>query len=198
MCRSNTIRRPNERSNAEVHLNQLDEPIEIEAYNPALETVFLSAAKALRTRLGALALGIEHIGSTAVPGLRGKPVVDIMLGVGPGDLQEEKLRSALDGYESLGEAGVPGRLHFRRRKTEAINVHAVEYGGKLWIDNVLLRDYLQAHPDEAERYGRIKDKIVEGGNHTLLLYSRAKHEMIQDLLANARAWKYKHNLSNHT
>ena len=131
---------PNERSNVEVQLNQLDEPIEIEAYNPALETVFLSAAKALRTRLGALALGIEHIGSTAVPGLRGKPVVDIML----------------------------------------------------------LRDYLRTHPDEAERYGRMKDRIIEGGARTLLAYSGAKHETIQDLLANARAWKYEHNLSNHT
>jgi len=179
-------------------LNQLDEPIEIEEYNPAREKVFRSAANEIRRRLGVLVLGIEHIGSTAVPGLRGKPVVDIMLGVGPGDLRLERLRPALDGYESLGEAGVPGRLYFRRRKSEAINVQAVEFGGMLWIDSVLLRDYLRAHPDEVQRYGRTKSNIIEGGTRTLLAYSRAKHEMIQDLLTHARAWRHEHNLSNHT
>ena len=179
-------------------MNQLDEPIEIEAYNPAWADVFRSTAKDIRAQLGKRILAIEHIGSTAVPGLRGKPVVDVMIGVEHDILQEEVLHPALIGYESLGESGVPGRLYFRKRKPHAINLHGVEYQGTLWADNILLREYLRAHPAEAERYGRKKDGIFEAGARTLLAYSDAKRVTIQDLLVRARAWNPQHQHLHHT
>lgn len=170
-------------------MNPLDEPIEIVAFNKSWGAIFRSAANELRSQLGSRALEIQHIGSTAVDGLRGKPVVDIMVGVAESDLDEEMLHRRLVGYQSFGEAGVPGRLYFRRREHAATNVHVVTYAGKLWRDNILLRDYLRAHSEEAVRYARAKDQIVEAGTHTLLAYSAAKHEIIQDLLAHAQAWK---------
>ena len=68
---------------SDMQANRLDEPIAVEEYNPAWTSVFRAEALKLHSRLGNSALGVEHIGSTAVPGLRAKPVVDIMVGVGP-------------------------------------------------------------------------------------------------------------------
>jgi GrpB-like predicted nucleotidyltransferase (UPF0157 family) len=168
--------------------NQLDEPIEIVEYDPRWPEVFGSEAFKLRTQLGSHAEGIEHIGSTAVPGLRGKPVLDIMVGHSPA-IYPRLLRPMLYDYESLGEAGVPGRLYFRKRKPSAINLHVVTYRGQLWTDNLILRDYLRTHLDVAQRYGRAKDEILGRGIFTLLAYSQAKHVTMVDLLEHARTWR---------
>jgi GrpB-like predicted nucleotidyltransferase (UPF0157 family) len=169
--------------------DQVDEPIEIQPYDPGWPEVFRSEALRIQSQLGNHAMAIEHIGSSAIPGLQGKPVVDIMVGVRSGDLRVDMLRSELNDYDSLGEAGVPGRLYFRKRGTEAVNVHVVEFLGTHWTDNLLLREYLLAHPDEAKRYGRTKIQIVNSGICRLLAYSQSKREIMEELLSNARTWR---------
>jgi len=178
----------------ELHQNQLDEPIEIQPYDPVWIEVFRSESANLWARLRDQVIAIEHIGSTAIPGLRSKPVIDVMVGVEAIDLFPEVLAPLLDEYDSLGEAGVPGRLYFRKRKNEAINVHAVEYLGRHWVNNILVREYLLAHPHEAERYGRAKDRILAEGLRTLLAYSHAKQTIMAKLLTDARAWGHRHSL----
>ena len=169
--------------------SNVDEPIEIVDYDPMWPEVFGAEAAKLRARLRGLAVGIEHIGSSAVPGLRGKPILDIMLGVESEYLDEGLLRPMLDEYESLGESGIAGRLYFRKRRPSAVNLHAVVYHGQYWADNVLLREYLCTYPDVAQRYGWVKDEIVGRGMTTLLAYSQAKHIVMVELLDRARAWR---------
>ncbi len=176
---------------SELQSNQLDERIEVHSFNPEWIDLYRIEAMALHIRLVGRVLGIEHIGSTAIPGIRAKPVVDIMVGVESYNLQTEVIDPLLRGYECLGEAGVPGRLYFRRRDHAAVNVHAVEYLGKHWVNNLLFRDYLLTHPEEAGRYGRAKDQILAKGICTLLAYSRAKQPIMEELLTNARAWGFR-------
>ena len=168
----------------------LDEPVEIVDYNPIYEGRYRAERDRLRLGLATATLKFEHIGSTAVPGLAGKPVVDLMLGAPPaawGALEELRARVVALGYEDLGEAGVPGRISFRRRtKLRAFNVALVEEGGAHWRDNVALRDYLRAHPDAAAKYAEAKRAAVAGGAKTLLAYSEAKRVVLESLVNGSR------------
>jgi GrpB-like predicted nucleotidyltransferase (UPF0157 family) len=168
----------------------LDEPVEITAYDPHYEGRFRAERDRLRIGLATASLKFEHIGSTAVPGLAGKPVVDLMLGAPPAAwaaLEELRARIVALGYEDLGEAGVPGRIYFRRRtKLRAFNLALVEHDGAHWRDNVALRDYLRAHPEAVASYAEAKRAAVAGGATTLLAYSAGKAPIVATLVEKAR------------
>ncbi|HVT06944.1 MAG TPA: GrpB family protein [Polyangia bacterium] len=167
----------------------LDEPVEIANFDPRLARAYRGERDRLRLGLATASLKFEHIGSTAVPGLAGKPIVDLMLGASaPVWATREELRPRVValGYEDLGEAGVPGRLYFRRRTAlRAFNVALVEEGGELWRANLAFRDYLRAHPDEAAAYANAKREAIAGGATTLLAYSAAKAAAIDAMLKKA-------------
>jgi GrpB-like predicted nucleotidyltransferase (UPF0157 family) len=167
----------------------LDEPVHVTDHDPAWPRAFAQEAHALAQALPAGAR-IEHIGSTAVPGLAAKPIVDIQVGVTE-PLDEARFAAVLTqlGYESLGKAGVPGRLYFRRRGRLSFTVHVVEFHGGYWQSNLVLRDYLRAVPAAAVRYGQHKRAIVAAGAQVLLAYSQRKAAVVEELLAEARRWR---------
>jgi GrpB-like predicted nucleotidyltransferase (UPF0157 family) len=163
----------------------LDEPVHLCAYDATWPEAFRNEAAQIRGKLPG-DIPVEHIGSTAVPGLLAKPVIDIMLG-----LETHHERNAVEaalqslGYQSMGEAGVSGRLYFRKRAAHAFNVHAVRHGGELWAANVILRDYLRTHPEAADRYTAIKQKAVQSGADMLLTYSDFKSSFVRDMISQA-------------
>ncbi len=165
----------------------IDEPITVEPYNPAWVTQFASERAVLCQALSIEPSRVEHIGSTCVVGMHAKPIVDIMLGLDSFPAPPavfDRLHSL--GYEALGEAGVPGRLYFRKRLPTAFNVQAVSFGSPLWKNNLLLRDFLTTHPAEARRYADEKQRAFQAGHRTLLAYSAAKASTIAELLAAAQ------------
>ncbi len=168
---------------------QIDEPIIICNYDPAWAQRFEQEKAVILRVIGDSIANIEHFGSTAVPGLAAKPVVDILIGLKQYPMPDESIH-ALEriGYEYLGEAGVSGRLYFRKRKPLAFNLGAVEWGSKLWEDNTLLRDYLRCHPDARQRYGQHKRAIIVAGYNQLLAYSKQKEQLVLDLLEQAEEW----------
>ncbi len=157
----------------------LDEPVTLEPHDPRWAA--LAAEEIARLR-GALGTGIrvEHVGSTAVPGLLARPIIDLVIGVA--DLAQP-LR--LSDYEALGGSGVAGRLAFRRRGPACFNAQAVVQGGPLWCDALLLREFLRAHPEETERFGLAKRAALQAGA-TLLAYAKQTAPLIQALLERAR------------
>jgi len=130
------------------------------------------------------------MGSTAVPGLPAKPIVDIIASVERLALTDAQI-VALGrlGYEHLGACGVPGRAYFRKLEPYQFNLHVVQSESSLWDHNLLFRDYLQAHPDEARRYGSLKRKLARDAGHSLLLYSDRKGRFISRTLERAREWR---------
>ena len=167
----------------------LDEAVELVDYDPRWPERFRSDAAEVMNALGGRVGGIEHIGSTAVPGMSAKPVVDVLVGlVGwPMSSGDREALQAL-GYEYLGEAGVAGREYFRRRAPHATNLAVVDRKSRLWSDNMILRDYLRAQPDVAAEYSRAKLAAWSGGARTLIAYSAAKGEEMASLLKRAREW----------
>jgi GrpB-like predicted nucleotidyltransferase (UPF0157 family) len=170
----------------------LDEPVEITENAPHLAGRFRGERERLRLGLATATLEFEHIGSTAVRGLPGKPIVDLMLGAPPAAweaLPELRARIVALGYEDLGDAGVPGRIYFRRRTLRAFNLALVALDGPLWRDNLTLRDYLRAHPVDAATYAEAKRAALAGGATRLLAYSTAKAPALAALVDKARAWR---------
>lgn len=169
---------------------QIDEPVHLEPYDESWNELYRSERKRLLLAVGGLTKAIEHFGSTSVPGMTAKPIIDILVGVEDTSVAADEIVRRLKGigYEHLGEAGISGRQYFRQRGLHDYNVHVVQYGGELWNNNLLLRDYLREHPEEAQRYSDMKKHILERGAQTLLSYSDQKHAFVSGLLERAAAW----------
>lgn len=169
-------------------MTSIDEPVHVVDYDTAWPEVFLAERARISTALAIRFEQIEHIGSTAVPGLAGKPIVDSMLGLSawpPSEFVAEAIRGL--NYEPLGEAGVPERLYFRLRGSTSFNLHVVDLGGNRWMANLALRDYLRLNRTARERYAEAKRLAVASGAVTLLAYSRAKEDAMTALLQKALA-----------
>ncbi|MCA1828598.1 MAG: ribonuclease III [Myxococcales bacterium] len=160
----------------------LDEPVTVQP--PDARWPDLAAEEIARLRAALPEAAIEHIGSTAVPGLDAKPIVDLLVG-----LPDVSALLRLPDYEACGEAGVPGRLYFRKRgNAVGFNAQVVIKEGPLWRDALALRDYLRAHPEEAARYAGAKRAAIESGASTLQIYSQRKAPLILEFLERARTW----------
>jgi GrpB-like predicted nucleotidyltransferase (UPF0157 family) len=134
-------------------------------------------------------VAMEHIGSTAVPGLVAKPVIDIMAAVTT--LPDPQFAAGT--YEPLGyalvETGMPERLFFRRSGPEigcAFHLHLVTASSWPERNERLLRDYLLTHPEDAQAYGRLKEHLASTYADDGLAYTKAKTAFIQSLVDRAR------------
>ena len=163
-------------------------PIAVVAYDPAWPQRYEAAAAELLRAVGTRFLRLEHIGSTAVPGLAAKPTIDMMASV-PRLEDGLAARTALAklGYE-LVETGMPDRLFFQPRTstgTPSHHLHLVTEATWATRNERLLRDHLRNHPEQARRYGELKERLARdlGPGEA---YTRAKTALIQELVDAAR------------
>ena len=163
--------------------DRLDEEVSLAPYDPQWPEDFVRERARISATFALPDDAIEHIGSTAVPGLIAKPVVDMMLGVS-GLPPSHDLVSRLEilGYENLGEAGVPGRVYLRLREARSFNLQVVERGGAHWTANLALRDLLRRDPAARERYAEAKRAALASGRTRLVGYSAAKGAAVAELL----------------
>jgi len=129
---------------------------------------------------------VEHVGSTAVPGLGAKPVIDIMVGV-PALVEAEGRIPALEaaGYEYVPkyETQLPQRRYFRKPRLgpRIFHLHCVVTGGDLWIRHLAFRDHLRGHPESAAAYDRLKRELALRVSKDA--YADAKSPFIEGVLA---------------
>ncbi len=162
------------------------DPIEIVAYDPTWPARFEQERQRLEHALGSAAVAIEHIGSTAVPGLIAKPVIDMLVGLRDYPLQPERVAAAERiGYVYRGEFGIPGRQYFRRGSPDAHHVHAVLHGGGHWLRHVAFRDWLREHGEDAAHYGELKLRLAAEHRDDRARYTESKAEFIEDVLGRA-------------
>ena len=169
-------------------MNEIDEAVHIVEYQADWPAVAANELGRLLPALAGMHVGIEHIGSTSVPGMAAKPVIDLMLGVVTYP-PPERIRLVLEslGYISYGEGSVPGRLYFVLRGARDINLHAVGLGQQHWTNNLALRDYLRRNPEARAQYAEAKRKAIGDGARTLLSYSAAKADTVAALVHAARS-----------
>jgi GrpB-like predicted nucleotidyltransferase (UPF0157 family) len=159
------------------------------AHDPAWAHLFRSLRERLRALLADSGAVIEHVGSTAVPGLAAKPIVDIDVVVPTtADIPDVVRRLESGGYINRGDLGIHGREAFDVPPDLPYHhLYVVAVRTKPHRDHVLLRDYLRTHPDAAERYGQRKLEVahlISAGSRQA--YVEAKASMVEELLAAAR------------
>jgi GrpB-like predicted nucleotidyltransferase (UPF0157 family) len=168
-------------------------PIVIADYDPAWAEMYEAERERICEEIGRWVAGIEHVGSTSVPGLAGKAVIDIM----PGVRSLADADRCLDGMRRLGyeyvpefEVDLPGRRYFRKGHPERKwHVHIVEKGGEFWRRHLVFRDYLRVHPEAAADYAALKRKLADQYPHDSLAYTEAKSEFILGIEEKAAAAK---------
>jgi GrpB-like predicted nucleotidyltransferase (UPF0157 family) len=162
------------------------EHVELSEHDPSWAERFEDERGRLAGIFDGQAVGIEHIGSTAVPDLCAKPIVDVLVGLRELELSEEQVAAMqkLD-YEYLGEYGLPGRLFFRKHP-RTHHVHVVRYGGPIWERQLTFRDALRTDADERRRYDEFKRKLAREG-HSRETYSELKTPFIREVEARARS-----------
>ena len=168
----------------------MDEVI-LSEYNPQWPSLFEEEASRVRQAIGDGLIAIEHIGSTSVPGLASKPVIDLLAAVRTLTEGERAVPclAVLD-YEYRGENGIPGRLFFRKgpvqyRRTH--HLHMVEPGHEQWVANLRFRDYLRAHSEEACRYEALKRGLAIRFRDNRAAYTDGKTDYILAVLKKAGA-----------
>lgn len=138
--------------------------------------------------LGDTVADIQHIGSTSVPGLAAKPVIDILLGLEiPLSTQISSLEAL--GYFYCGEFGIPGRHYFRRGMPRTHQIHAVRVESDFWKRHILFRDFLRTHPDAARQYEALKRDLAIKFRYDRDRYTDSKAPLINQLLVQAKAWR---------
>lgn len=151
---------------------------------------FADLGKGLRARLGDVAVRIDHIGSTAVPGMAAKPIIDIQISVA--DL--EPLAAFQDPLEELGYVWRADNLdrtkrYFREAPgTPRTHIHVRRSGSWQEQSALLFRDYLRAHPNDADRYADLKRELAEKHRADRSSYSEAKGPFIWQLMPRADRW----------
>lgn len=156
--------------------------IKILDYDPNWITQFSSEAEAIHEIVKDNEMAILHIGSTSVPGLAAKPIIDILLIVEAiSKLDDVEKDLARLGYEALGENGLPGRRFFRKGKRKRTHhVHAYQFDNISEIQrHIAFRNYLRAHRNIAEEYAELKRSIAKQYPANIDKYSLAKDPFIK-------------------
>ncbi len=150
-------------------------------YNPKWVQKFETEAKVIQNQIGGIINAIHHIGSTSVPNLMAKPIIDIILDVDDLkalDQQTNKLEQL--GYEAMGEYGIVGRRYFRKGGDHRTHhIHAFQSGDPNIMRHLAFRDYLIQHPSIAKAYEALKLEVAEHCNHDMGKYCDGKDAFIK-------------------
>jgi len=130
-------------------------------YNPLWPRAFSEEAARIKAALGDKALAIEHYGSTSVPGLRAKPIIDLQIGVA--DIRDglafiEPMTGL--GYDYAGDQGIAEHHIFGRGKVRTYLAHVLVYEGRQWFRCLRFRDRLRREPDVRAAYEALKLRLA--------------------------------------
>ena len=164
-------------------------------YDPHWPEMFVTEKARLQHTLGDLVATIEHIGSTSVPGLAAKPVIDMAIGVRSLQIADAHCISPIEAldyeYVQVFESMMPSRRYFRKSNADGMRTHQIH----LWqLDDpeyerhIVFRDYLRAYPHEAAAYARVKRDLIDKFE-SVNDYADAKSDFIKPCQERAFAWK---------
>jgi GrpB-like predicted nucleotidyltransferase (UPF0157 family) len=174
------------------------EEVAVVPYDPCWPDMFEQERLHLQSCLPAdLVKRIEHFGSTAVPGLAAKPIVDILVEVASLDETKQRIAPILEaqGYDyfwrpSWGDDAPPFYAWFIKRDKDGNrthHIHMVEAQFEHW-DRLLFRDYLIEHPDVAQEYGNLKKKLSNAHYIDRVAYTQAKSDFITRVTEEAKRY----------
>lgn len=160
-------------------------PVDVVAYDPAWPTDFERVAADLRRAVAAIpSAAVEHVGSTSVPGLAAKPILDIDVIVAEPEVPTAIAALAAIGYEHRGDLGLPGREAFWPPDDDpARHVYVCVAGGLQVRNHLAVRDILRTHDDLRDEYAAVKTVLAAQPDLEILEYIAGKTAVIQKILS---------------
>ncbi|WP_317955866.1 GrpB family protein [Paenibacillus chitinolyticus] len=163
-------------------------------YDPNWKNEYLKEEQAIKAILQDELVNSFHIGSTSVPHLKAKPIIDILLvvndiaGLDAFSAQFENL-----GYEVMGELGIKGRRYFRKGGDDRTHqIHAFQYDHIQEIERHLsFRDYLRQNPKMCKEYGDLKSELADKHPTDIESYGDGKDEFVKKVEKEALKWHWK-------
>lgn len=161
-------------------------------YNPSWPNQFCEEAQILQNIFGNHLLGLHHVGSTAVPGLMAKPIIDMI-----GEMSDVKLAEEFSaqmerlGYIFKGEFGIPDRAFFTRTTEVAVHLHLFPKNHFQIKKHLVFRDYLIKYPEAVTAYTEKKKELLTLFPNDRNQYQNGKNELILELTNRALNWSQK-------
>lgn len=164
-------------------------PVRLGPYDPDWPARYAEEAELLRHTLGGSLIAIEHVGSTAVPDLAAKPVIDILAAVRSLD-EFPEVMARLEGigyvYTPESEADDPSRRVFRKGPPDPTrfrthHLHVTEHGGYYWRRLIAFRDHLRSHPEDAAAYLALKQDLATRHAADPARYTREKRDFVREI-----------------
>ncbi|MDQ6693381.1 MAG: GrpB family protein [Chloroflexota bacterium] len=166
--------------------------VRIVEHDPAWPGLYEELSLPLSKAFGEYALDIQHVGSTSVPRIASKPVIDIAVAIAKYPLPGDVIRAVEKlGYEHRSEFGIPHRHYFRKGGPgeQAVHVHANVLGSEAWLNQTTFRDYLRAHAERARQYEALKRELAQQYASDAEAYTESKSAFILETLDEARNWR---------
>lgn len=161
--------------------------LRLSLYEPDWPLLFLAERERLFASLGRYVLDVQHIGSTAIPGMPAKPILDI--GVAVTNFAEAACCIPLleqFGYSYKGENGIPRRHYFVKGDPRTHHLHMLEITSEEWKSHLLFRDYLRGNPETARAYAGLKQNLATRFATDREAYQTGKESFIQGVLLQAK------------
>lgn len=157
----------------------------VEPHDPQWALRFAAEVPLLAEALGPTVRALHHIGSTAIPGLPAKPIIDILIEVGAlAEITAREPAMVARGYEAKGEYGIPGRRYFRKSTPRGIrthHVHCYEVGAPEVARHLGFRDFVRQHPDVARQYAELKQALARAHPNDRRAYAAGKASFIRQI-----------------
>lgn len=161
-------------------------------FNPQWPGAFERAANEVKLALGDNLLKIHHIGSTSIPGIHVKPIIDMLaIASDLSRVDQYAQTMARIGYEAMGEFGIDGRRYFRRDDAAGVRseqVHTFATGSPHIRRHLAFRDFLRLHADIALEYSKLKQRLAAAHPFDLDAYMDGKDAFIRQTEAEALEW----------
>ena len=164
----------------------------VEPYHPRWVDLFDAESEVVARALAPNARAIHHIGSTAIPGIHAKPIIDMLVEVNEIDGVDRQTPSmTASGYLAMGEFGIPGRRYFRKHDDQGVrthHVHVFTVESRQVARHLVFRDFLIAHPGHAQQYSTLKQKLATAYPDDIDSYMDGKDALIQEIERLALEW----------
>jgi GrpB-like predicted nucleotidyltransferase (UPF0157 family) len=135
--------------------------VKLNPFTNEWERLFSEEKSRLQAAIGKYVLDIQHVGSTSIPGIVAKPIIDIAIAVKNFEKASVCIKSIEQlGYEYKGENGIPRRHFFAKGNPRTHHIHMNELGSREWNDQISFRNYLTLHLEVAKEYAELKMELA--------------------------------------
>jgi len=173
--------------------------VELVPHNPEWSQLANEETKRILEQLSIPVIGVYHIGSTSIPGIKAKPILDFVIEVENLDdiIRSTEMLGEL-GYISRGEYGIPGRQFFTKDTDDerSHHLHIFQQGHPDIERHLVFRDFLRANPEAAHKYEVIKEKLAKRFPKESGSYTEAKSDFILSMDEVARYWLEQNGFQN--